>query len=40
LLRTSTTFSVGTSTREILSPMPKIFARDWIASATLFSKPE
>src|SRR5438067_5789812 len=40
LLRTSTTFSVGTSTRLIFSPMPKILARDWIASATLFSKPE
>src|SRR5436853_400669 len=40
LLRTSTTFSVGTSTRVIFSPMPKILARDWIASATLFSKPE
>src|SRR6266850_1349403 len=40
LLRTSTTFSVGTRTRVIFSPMPKILARDWIASATLFSKPE
>src|SRR5438552_10789209 len=40
LLRTSTTFSVGTRTRVIFSPMPKILARDWMASATLFSKPE
>src|SRR6059036_3198659 len=40
LLRTSTTFSVGTSTRVIFSPMPKILARDWMASATLFSNPE
>src|SRR5262249_12004002 len=40
LLRTSTTFSVGTSTRLILSPIPKILARDWMASATLFSNPE
>src|SRR6267142_760360 len=40
LLRTSTTFSVGTRTRAIFSPMPKILARDWMASATLFSNPE
>jgi hypothetical protein len=40
LFRTSTTFSVGTRTRVIRSAMPKIFARDWIASATLFSNPE
>src|SRR5215510_6929928 len=40
LLRTSTTFSVGTSTRVIFSPIPKILARDWMASATLFSNPE
>src|SRR5947199_8048572 len=31
LFRTSTTFSVGTSTRVIFSPMPKILARDWMA---------
>src|SRR6185295_1333414 len=40
LLRTSTTFSVGTRTRLIFSPMPKILARDWMASETLFSNPE
>src|SRR5207249_3840511 len=40
LLRTSTTFSVGTRTRVIFSVMPKIFARDSMASLTLFSNPE
>src|SRR4029453_10798219 len=40
LLRTSTTFSVGTRTRVIFSAIPKILARDSIASLTLFSKPE
>ena len=34
------TFSFGTTTRPIMSDSPKIFARDSMAAATLFSKPE
>ena len=40
LFRISRTFSFGTTTRPIMSWRPKIFARDSMAVATLFSKPE